>query len=736
MTISPVLDKLPDFDKTFINPADIAAFTAAIHAPPDPASLQRSSIPGSSSDGQFISAHNDWAPLHQKIRKRPKKLSRRRDEAREGFVYTLLKYPLLILVFSWIALLSMLYALTRFYIAAYEYFFSWRGKRAALRRKLRAAESYEEWCRAAEELDRYLGVEKWKEVDEFAYYDSATVKKMVKGLREARLRAEKEEGEAKERASEELRVLVELAGKNNFAGVESARLYSQTYLGTKKLVQEFVDEVQKAIEYFHHPSSLPSEDRRTLFKHLSSNYGRSALCLSGGASFAYYHFGVIKAHLNSNLLPKIITGTSGGALIASLVCTRSDSELRQLLVPELADKLTACHDSTLTWLLRWYRTGARFDATDWASRLVWFTRGSTTFLESYQHTGRSLNISCVPSDPHSPSLLLNHLTAPHCTIFSAVLASAAVPGILNPVVLMTKHPRTGKISPWSFGNKWKDGSLRTDIPLKALNLTFNVNFSLVSQVNPHVNIFFFSSRGAVGRPVTHRRGRGWRGGFLGSAVEQYLKLDLAKWLKVARHLELLPRPMEQDWSAVFLQRFEGSVTVWPKTRWGDFYRILTDPTRDRLKYMLRGGEKAAWPELRMVRNRLVIERAIERGRELTRGTSPSDYDDDITRPEINHHDTASDDLDPLDDDDDEYASASDGNSDPDDGDGDGDDWGVGNLESRRKRFFHNPWVVESEGASGVRARGRERRRSTGGVVGAAVGEGRRRRGWWKGWGGK
>jgi len=62
-------------------------------------------------------------------------------------------------------------------------------------------------------------------------------------------------------------------------------------------------------------------------------------------------------------------------------------------------------------------------------------------------------------------------------------------------------------------------SLRTDIPLKALNLHFGVNFSIVSQVNPHINLFFFSSRGAVGRPVTHRRGRGWRGGYLGSATE-------------------------------------------------------------------------------------------------------------------------------------------------------------------------------------------------------------------------
>lgn len=145
----------------------------------------------------------------------------------------------------------------------------------------------------------------------------------------------------------------------------------------------------------------------------------------------------------------------------------------------------------------------------------WWARGSTTFREAYERTGRILNVSCVPSDPYSPTILTNYLTAPDCVIWSAVLASAAVPGILNPVVLMMKKPN-GALTPYSFGHKWKDGryvariaagscrltafSLRTDIPLKALNLHFGVNFSIVSQVNPHINLFFFSSRGAVGRP--------------------------------------------------------------------------------------------------------------------------------------------------------------------------------------------------------------------------------------------
>jgi predicted acylesterase/phospholipase RssA len=58
----------------------------------------------------------------------------------------------------------------------------------------------------------------------------------------------------------------------------------------------------------------------------------------------YYHFGVVKAHLDADLLPTVITGTSGGALVASFVCTRTNDELKQLLVPALAHKITACHD--------------------------------------------------------------------------------------------------------------------------------------------------------------------------------------------------------------------------------------------------------------------------------------------------------------------------------------------------------------------------------------------------------
>ncbi|KAL1619537.1 hypothetical protein SLS56_010081 [Neofusicoccum ribis] len=620
------LTQLPDYDTDFVHDDDFVNFNRALHAPdPSPSSDDLLS-PRTPKKSFFITALNDWRPVHQRVRKKKRKQPRRgTDETREGFVYTLLKWPLLLTVFGWLFVLGVMYLLTRFYIYLYEHWITWRGKREKLRRKLNHTTTYQDWVSAAKELDEHLGNEKWKQTDEYAYYDAKTIRRVKDTLSKLRSQVEQEEksGDTKNGSGEQkinqLRGLLEACVKSNFAGIENPHLYSESYYGTKHLVQEYVEEIAASLELLRNTPALTPEEKRTTFKHISTNLGRTALCLSGGATFAYYHFGVAKALLDASLLPNVITGTSGGALVAAFLCTRTDDELKKCLVPALAHKITACHDDMVTWAKRWYKTGARFDSVDWARRCAWFTHGSLTFREAYARTGRILNVSCVPSDPHSPTILANYLTSPDCVIWSAVLASAAVPGILNPVVLMKKLP-DGTLEPYSFGHKWKDGSLRTDIPLKALNLHFNVRFSIVSQVNPHVNLFFFSSRGSVGRPVTHRRGRGWRGGFLGSATEQYIKLDLTKWLKVLRHLELLPRPLGQDWSSIWLQRFSGTITIWPKSIPSDFYYILTDPTPQRLARMIHVGQQSAFPKLKFIANRMKIERLVEEGRKAARPT--------------------------------------------------------------------------------------------------------------------
>lgn len=276
--------RLPDYDREFLSAEHLQAFANALSAPdPSPStddllspapttpngprgsfdSGRSRSRPlsvvgegGRSRDSLFITAQNDWAPVPPvrlgkrksglsgsgKVKRRRKK-QRSSDETREGYLYTLLKWPLLGVVSAWISGLGLSYMLTRLYIWLYEHFVAWRGKRESLRRKLQSTTNYADFVGAARELDTWMGNDRWKVEDEYAYYDSKTVKRVLEQIRKCRRRIEAEDGKGGDaKAIDDLKSLIEACVKNNFVGVENSRLYSQTYYGTKNLVQEFIDE--------------------------------------------------------------------------------------------------------------------------------------------------------------------------------------------------------------------------------------------------------------------------------------------------------------------------------------------------------------------------------------------------------------------------------------------------------------------------------------------------------------
>ncbi|KAI9447844.1 patatin-domain-containing protein [Lactarius indigo] len=546
-----------------------------------------------------VSAMSDFAPVNIKVNRRKKRTGP--PHKKQEWLYILLRWPLLLLIGLFIA------CEFGFYVAIPP----GRGRKGQLRKQLRASRTYEEWVDAASVLDDFLDFDEWKRSDEDPYYDWRLVRKVKKSLRTFR-------------ANNDVRGVLEILEtciRNSFAGVESPRLYSE--VGTSRVLfhstnsdPAYIDELESALKYIRETPLLSNEEKKRFFKNANTNLGLTALCLSGGATFAYYHFGVVKAFLDAKLLPRIITGTSAGALVAALACTHTDDELRQILVPELANKINACEEPINVWATRFWKTGARFDSVDWARKACWFTFGSMTFREAYNKTGRVLNISVVPSDRHSPTKVLNYITAPDTVIWSALLATAAVPGIMNPVVLMQKL-KTGRLVPWNWGSKFKDGSLRVDIPLQSLHLLFNVTHPVVAQANPHVHLFFFAPRGSAGKPVAHRKSKGWRGNFLLSAAEQWLKLELTKNFKVIRDLDLLPEILGSDWSSVFLQRFDGAVTIWPRTRFMDWLRILTDPDPPEMARLLHVGQF-----LHMIKNRMRLERQIYLGRQATKTAQP------------------------------------------------------------------------------------------------------------------
>lgn len=137
-----------------------------------------------------------------------------------------------------------------------------RGKRQRLRKQLRAARTYSEWVSSAKALDSYLGLDLWKESDAFAYYDYNTIRRILNDMRQLRNNIERSLSDNDSTITgpheppqppslrlsrqlpefEELRTLLEACIRSNFGGIESSRLYSQTYYGTKNLLQEFTEE--------------------------------------------------------------------------------------------------------------------------------------------------------------------------------------------------------------------------------------------------------------------------------------------------------------------------------------------------------------------------------------------------------------------------------------------------------------------------------------------------------------
>jgi hypothetical protein len=101
-------------------------------------------------------------------------------------------------------------------------------------------------------------------------------------------------------------------------------------------------------------------------------YGRTALCLSGGAMMGCYHFGHVMALFEEGVLPHIISGTSAGSVVAAMLCTRTDEEIRRDMRPEvLVNKLTCFSRPWPDRLRSVYHQGCLFDQEEWLDLIQW-----------------------------------------------------------------------------------------------------------------------------------------------------------------------------------------------------------------------------------------------------------------------------------------------------------------------------------------------------------------------------
>ena len=464
-----------------------------------------------------------------------------------------------------------------------------RSTTRTLKQTLAGAESYDEWLTAARALDTHLGLAQWRRDPRSPHYRHERVRAhidLMNGYREG--------GQA-----EPLMDLLHETLYRNQGDLTASDLYNNAHAGTKHLVDEFFREVEASICFLAHGElpQIAEADRIDRFVNAAHTNGRSALLLSGGATLGFYHLGVAKALWEHGMLPKVISGSSMGALIAAAVCSRDDAQLSHLFRhPEEIDTGGLVPAS----LAKMWRNRSLLDP-DILRRVIGAACGDITFAEAYAASGRILNISVSPTRTRQKPRVLNYQTAPEVTVGSACLASTAVPGLFPPVTLRRRS--AGRAAePYLPEEQWIDGSMQSDLPKRRLSRLQNVNHFIVSQTNPHV------------LPLLRLSQRRGMLPFAAGVGGRLLRAQGASVLDVAQQVGLATPlgPLLSGAHALLNQDYRGDIDIHPRFDASLYSKMISNVSTEVLQRFILEGERATWPRLAVVRNQTAISRALGR----------------------------------------------------------------------------------------------------------------------------
>ncbi len=475
--------------------------------------------------------------------------------------------------------------------------------RKQLERQLAEARGYEQWREAATALDDMDGLLAWREQGETDMLHENLIRDHMGAMQRCR-----REGDTRKL----IRVLQE-ALYRHLGELSNPDLYAIARTGTKRLVGDFLSEVETSMDFIcEHPIPEVSTERKlAMFLDAERVYGRPALMLSGGAAFGIYHLGVTRALWRQQLLPEVIAGSSMGAIVAGAICTRDEDELRSFF-----DHPERVHRQAFRWLgaREALQAGHAMDPRQLQEHLL-CNLGSASFKEAFEHSGRTLNISVSPTRTQQKPRLLNHLASPAVLVDSAVMASCAVPGIYPPVTLKAREPDGDPDSSVAYmpTESWIDGSVHGDLPLMRMARLHNVNKTIVSQANPHVVPF-----------ISHHHQRGL-GAFAKQAAISLAHGQVATALKLTRQGPQpgILRPLLEQAHAMASQDYLGDINIHFPFRPALYRKMLSNPDAEDMAMYIRLGEQATWPRLAMIHDQTRIStafsRCIRRLREETGG---------------------------------------------------------------------------------------------------------------------
>jgi TAG lipase / lysophosphatidylethanolamine acyltransferase len=192
-------------------------------------------------------------------------------------------------------------------------------KEEILHVQLHQAKSYQEWHEIAMQIDIQPGKLQWRQTRASTLYDFKLITARIQGMKKA----------IEDHDVPALLCVLFSGQMRGLAGILDKRLYSVMYRSTKLNIEEYFQTTVKMLETL---AEAPDDQYKNakkveIFNGVKNCFGNTALLLHGGATFGLFHLGVVKTLFENDILPRIITGSSIGALIAALVCVKKDDEL-------------------------------------------------------------------------------------------------------------------------------------------------------------------------------------------------------------------------------------------------------------------------------------------------------------------------------------------------------------------------------------------------------------------------
>lgn len=463
---------------------------------------------------------------------------------------------------------------------------------------------YEDWLSISLMLDKSEGNDAWKETEESSLYDYRAVREQLDKLRKLKL----------ERKYEEILYIIRTEWRRDFANINNERLYKKCHVGTKSLIREYIDECVSILKLLVSDECFLDDDfMLDILMESKRNYGRTAITMSGGGSFGLIGIGVFSTLLENELFPKIISGSSAGSIVSSIMCSKTSDELKHIL-RSLFDRnfqvfdLDSDNDSFYTHLSRLLKHGVWFDSKNLQATMKEFL-GNMTFREAFNKTGSILNITVSSVSVHDQPTLLNYLTAPNVLIWSAVCASCSLPVVFASSTIYEKNLETGEIEEWSNPSlKFVDGSLKSDLPISRLSEMFNVNHTIACQVNPHISPLVKLSSECEDLISTSSS---WSLKMLSYNLSNILTMEVVHYCDLLIELGILSN-FATKIRQLFTQSYTGDITILPELKLDEQKLLLSNPTPTFLWECILKGSRATWPSLSFIKDQNAVEFTMDK----------------------------------------------------------------------------------------------------------------------------